>query len=84
MRCLRHVYAWQARYDEAVMHLRDACTLAEKKWGSSTETYNAALAELALVHLHNMEFDAAEALLLRVHPSLLLPSCHHLHPLVSV
>ena len=71
--------AWQARYGEAVKHTSDACTVAKEYWGSSSETYNAALVELAMVHLHSMEFDAAQALLLKVHPSLLLHSCHHLH-----
>ena len=84
IRSLCYTRAWQARYGEAVMHLRDACTLAKEYWGSSSETYSAALAELAMVHLQNQEFDAAEALLLKVHPSLLLPSCHHLHPLSAL
>lgn len=58
------------------MHIGEARTLADKHWGSSSDAYNAALASLAIVHMYKGEYNAAEALLLRVHPSLLLPGHH--------
>lgn len=76
-RYLEHPAHRQARYDEAVLQLKTACTLAERCCGSSSEEYHHASSELAIVYANTKNVHQAEALLVKVPPS--LHSCEHHH-----
>ena len=81
VRSMKHPAHWQARYDEAVRHLKTACTLAESCCGSSSEEFHHALSELAIAYINNNNLHEAEVLLLKVQPS--LHSCEHHHIIAS-